>query len=99
VLDVANIIWCTGYSAAFAWIDLPIMANDRPKHERGIVKDEPGLYFVGLEFQYAASSAMIHGVSRDAEYIARAVAERRRADYPSSAKSTVTSGVATATVP
>jgi putative flavoprotein involved in K+ transport len=99
VLDVANVIWCTGYSAAFSWIELPITANDRPTHERGVVTDEPGLFFLGLEFLYAASSSSLHGVWRDAEYIARAVAERRRADYPSRANSTVTSGVATATVP
>jgi putative flavoprotein involved in K+ transport len=80
VLEVANVIWCTGYQPGFSWIDLPEVADDRPLHERGIVAAQPGLYFVGLEFLYAASSAMIHGVGRDAERIARAVAARRRAD-------------------
>lgn len=77
VIDPANIIWCTGFEPGFSWIDLPVFAeNGEPRHERGIVKDMPGLYFVGLHFLYALSSTMIHGVSRDAERIARAVARR-----------------------
>jgi putative flavoprotein involved in K+ transport len=24
VLDVANVIWCTGYRADFSWIGLPV---------------------------------------------------------------------------
>ncbi len=74
VLEVANVIWCTGYHPGFSWIDLPIFDGDEPSHERGIVTREPGLYFVGLEFLYAASSAMVQGVSRDAEYVVRAIA-------------------------
>ncbi len=99
ILDVANVIWCTGYQPGLSWIDLPAMADGLPTHARGIVAGEPGLYFVGLEFLYAASSAMIHGVGRDAQRIARAIGARRRAGYASTVKSTLTSGVATATVP
>jgi putative flavoprotein involved in K+ transport len=79
VLDVANIVWCTGFHPGFSWIDLPVFdANGEPRHERGIVGSEPGLFFVGLHFLYAFSSTMIHGVGRDAERIARAVASRAR---------------------
>lgn len=73
VLTVANVIWCTGFHPGFSWIELPIFAGGKPLHERGIVASEPGLYFVGLKFLYAASSTMVHGVSRDAEYIVRAI--------------------------
>jgi putative flavoprotein involved in K+ transport len=69
VLDVANVIWCTGFTPSFSWIDLPIMGEKEPKHRRGVVQSQPGLYFVGLNFLYAFSSTMIQGVSRDAEYI------------------------------
>lgn len=73
-LAAANIIWCTGYGPGFEWIDLPIFGADgQPRHERGIVAGEPGLYFVGLNFLYAASSTMIHGVARDAEYVVGAI--------------------------
>ena len=77
VLDVANVIWCTGFHPGFSWIDLPVFGSDgEPRHDRGVVRDQPGLYFVGLHFLYAFSSTMIHGVGRDAARIADAVAGR-----------------------
>jgi putative flavoprotein involved in K+ transport len=47
ILDVANIIWCTGFRPGFSWIDLPILKEEEPIHEHGVVANEPGLYFVG----------------------------------------------------
>lgn len=83
VLPVANVVWCTGFHPGFSWIDLPVFGADgQPLHDRGIVAAEPGLYFVGLHFLYAMSSTMIHGVGRDAERIARDIAERARAGAP-----------------
>jgi putative flavoprotein involved in K+ transport len=77
VLDVANVIWCTGFDPGFSWIDLPIFdADGEPRHERGVVPGESGLYFVGLHFLYAMSSTMIHGVGRDAEYLAEVIQKR-----------------------
>jgi putative flavoprotein involved in K+ transport len=76
LLDVANVIWCTGFRPGLEWIDLPIFDGDgEPMHERGLVPGAPGLSFVGLHFLYAMSSTMIHGASRDAERIARHIAE------------------------
>jgi putative flavoprotein involved in K+ transport len=72
-LDVANVIWATGYEPGFDWIDLPGVPGGVPRHERGVVANEPGLYFVGLHFQYAASSGQIQGVARDAAYVVRAI--------------------------
>ena len=86
VLDVQNVMWCTGFHPGFSWIDLPIFdARGEPRHEKGVVTEVPGLYFVGLHFLYALSSTMIHGVGRDAERIARAVAERSRHNSSASA--------------
>jgi putative flavoprotein involved in K+ transport len=77
-LDVTNVIWCTGFHPGFSWIDLPVFADSgAPLHEGGVVTSEPGLYFVGLHFLYAFSSTMIHGVGRDADRIAAAIAARR----------------------
>jgi putative flavoprotein involved in K+ transport len=74
---VRNVVWCTGYRPGFeSWINLPIHGEHEPRHERGVVPGQPGLFFVGLHFQRALSSEMIHGVGRDAEEIVRAV-ERR----------------------
>lgn len=78
VLDVANIIWCTGFHPGFSWIDLPRFGEQGPLHERGVATGEPGLYFVGLSFLFAASSSMVHGVGRDAEYVAKAIQARQR---------------------
>jgi len=77
VVDAANVVWCTGYDPGFSWIDLPVFDEDgQPRQDRGVVRGEPGLYFVGLHFLYAMSSTMIHGVGRDADYVANAIARR-----------------------
>lgn len=80
VLDVANVIWCTGFHPGFSWIDLPIFTDEEqpnePAHHRGIVADQPGLYFVGLLFLYAQSSSIISGVGRDAQRIVEHIASR-----------------------
>jgi putative flavoprotein involved in K+ transport len=82
VLDVSNVIWCTGFNSGFSWIDLPVFdADGDAKHESGVVTSVAGLYFVGLKFLYAASSSAIHGVGRDAARIAdRISATRRKTD-------------------
>lgn len=77
VLDVANVIWCTGFRQDFSWIDLPIFDDAGVlEHDRGIVARVPGLYFVGLHFQYAITSEVITGVGRDAEHVVRHLVAR-----------------------
>jgi putative flavoprotein involved in K+ transport len=44
VLDVANVIWCTGFEHAAGWIEVPIARTDGwPHEERGVVPSAPGL--------------------------------------------------------
>ncbi len=77
VLDVANVIWCTGLAPDFRWISLPIFNEDGdPMHDRGVVESESGLYFIGMYFLYALASVLIGGVGRDAEHVARHIASR-----------------------
>jgi putative flavoprotein involved in K+ transport len=76
VIDVKNIIWCTGFYHAYSWIDIPIFKDKEPMQERGVVKNEPGLYFVGMHFLYSLSSAMIHGAERDAEHVVSTIISR-----------------------
>jgi len=76
-LEVANVVWCTGFNLGLSFVDLPIFdETGEPRHERGIVAEQPGVFFVGQHFQYAMSSTMIHGVGRDAESIAKAIGAR-----------------------
>jgi putative flavoprotein involved in K+ transport len=83
VLDVANVMWCTGFRPDFRWVDLPVFAGDgQPIHDRGIVRSEPGLYFVGLVFLHAATSEILPGVGRDAERIAKHIASSEGAQVP-----------------
>jgi putative flavoprotein involved in K+ transport len=78
VLEVANVVWSTGYVSDFSWIDLPVFDElGDPVHDRGVVASEPGLYFVGLYFLYALASVLVGGVGRDAEYIAKHIASRQ----------------------
>jgi len=83
VLDVANVIWATGFQHALPWIDLPIERDgDWPREVRGVIPSAPGLYVVGLPFQYAGSSSLVGGVGRDAAYLAGVIAARARLGVP-----------------
>jgi putative flavoprotein involved in K+ transport len=75
LIEVENVIWCTGFRQDFPWIDLPIFDEEgRPRHERGVVPSAPGLYFVGLVGQYSLSSDVLPGASRDPRYVAKVIA-------------------------
>lgn len=83
VVDVRNVIWCTGFRPGFSWIDLPILGDrQEPAREGGVVATEPGLYFIGLHFLYSMTSETVTGVWRDAWRIARHIASRMRAHEP-----------------
>jgi putative flavoprotein involved in K+ transport len=77
VLDVRSVVWCTGLDPGFSWIDIDVHGDIEPRHVGGLVPDVPGLYFLGLMFLYAASSVMVHGVSRDAARLADVIARKR----------------------
>jgi putative flavoprotein involved in K+ transport len=78
IMAVANVVWCTGFRPGFEdWIHLPVHDphdDHEPRHHRGVASDQPGLFFVGLHFQRALSSVMIHGVGRDAAEIVDRIA-------------------------
>lgn len=79
VVEVANVVWCTGFRQAFDWVDLPVFTPDGwPEELRGVVDKAPGLYFCGLSFQYAAASMVIAGAGRDAAYVAKQIVRRSR---------------------
>ncbi|MFW3384498.1 UNVERIFIED_CONTAM: NAD(P)-binding domain-containing protein [Kocuria sp. CPCC 205274] len=74
-IQVENVVWCTGFQQRFDWIPADVLQEDGwPREYRGVVDGAPGMYFCGLSFQYAFSSMLLPGVSRDARYIARRIA-------------------------
>jgi putative flavoprotein involved in K+ transport len=86
VLDVANVIWCTGFRPDFGWLDVPAFDGDgAPVHQRGVATVS-GLYFVGLDFLYSFASENVGGVYRDAKHIAEHIAKgRAQSRLPASA--------------
>jgi putative flavoprotein involved in K+ transport len=81
VVDVRNVVWCTGFRPDFSWIDVPFAMGDDgyPVQHRGVVDSAPGLYFVGLLFLHSFTSMLIGGTGRDAERVARHIAAQRQA--------------------
>ena len=87
VLDVANVLWCTGFAADYAWIRPPIKLDEYgwPVQYRGVAPN-PGLYFLGVLFQYSFTSMLILGAGRDAAYVVDRIAERLANGVPEGAK-------------
>jgi putative flavoprotein involved in K+ transport len=80
VMDVANVIWSTGFRQVFDWIKAPVIGADGwPEEMRGVADSAPGLFFCGLCFQYAFTSMTLPGVGRDAEYVAKRIVARSTA--------------------
>ncbi|MDQ1716576.1 MAG: putative flavoprotein involved in transport [Pseudonocardiales bacterium] len=79
VLDVANVIWCTGFVPDFGWIDLPgLDSSGHLSTYRGRVTGQPGLYMLGQEFQYMFNSHTVGGVGRDAAFVVNDIAKRSK---------------------
>lgn len=82
-LEPANVIWCTGYGRDFDWLTVPYPCEDEwPQQERGVVAEVPGLYFMGLLFQFAFTSMLIGGAEREAKHAAAHLAKSRKARRP-----------------
>ena len=70
VLDVTNVIWCTGFRPDYSWIDLPLeYEGGYPKQYRGAVERHPGLYFLGMLFLHSFSSMLVLGAGRDSKRV------------------------------
>ena len=78
VVDVRNVVWCTGFEPDFSWIDVPFAREDDgyPVQYRGVVDSAPGLYFVGLVFLHSFASMLVRGTGRDAERVVTHIVSR-----------------------
>jgi putative flavoprotein involved in K+ transport len=72
-LDVAAVIWATGFRVDHSWVDVPVFDEaGRVVHRRGVT-DSPGLYFLGLSWQHTRGSALLGWVKDDAEHVAQQI--------------------------
>jgi putative flavoprotein involved in K+ transport len=77
---VDAVIWATGYRADYSWIKLPVVdPKGEARHRRGVT-DVPGLYFLGLTWEYTRGSALLGWVKEDAEFIANEIARNAEVD-------------------
>ena len=73
---LAAVIWCTGYSSDFSWIEVPVFdGSGQPSHDRGVTQSQ-GLYFVGLPWLHTWGSGRFCGVADDAEHLAGLISLR-----------------------
>jgi putative flavoprotein involved in K+ transport len=78
---ITSVIWSTGFTRDHRWIEIPAFdGRGYPMHWRG-ASSCPGLYFLGLPWQYSWGSGRFEAVGRDAEFLANHIdASRRLAD-------------------
>ena len=87
-LDVDLVIWATGYRSDYSWISIPgATAEGRIVHRRGVT-GVPGLYCIGLSWQYTRGSALLGFVADDAAYLADQIVSRARDVRPAHAETT-----------
>jgi putative flavoprotein involved in K+ transport len=79
-LSVAAVVWATGFRVDHTWIEAPVFdASGRAQHRRGVTA-APGLYFLGLQWQYTRGSALLGWVKEDAQHIAQQIAAHQRSE-------------------
>ena len=66
-------IWATGFRYDHSWIEVPVFDDGGAvAHERGVT-GSPGLYFLGLQWQYTRGSALLGWVKDDAKHLAERI--------------------------
>lgn len=73
---ITSLIWCIGFRSDYDWIKASIFdERGYPQHDRGVTPS-PGLYFLGLPWQYSWGSGRFSGVARDARFLLEAIVAR-----------------------
>ncbi|MDX8483400.1 NAD(P)/FAD-dependent oxidoreductase [Mesorhizobium sp. VK24D] len=68
--SIRTIIWATGYSRSFGWLEPAALGADGELAHQGGVTSVPGLYALGFRFLRKRDSNFIGGVGTDAQAIA-----------------------------
>jgi putative flavoprotein involved in K+ transport len=75
--NITSVVWCIGFRQDFSWIDVPVFSGrGAPGHSRGVTS-APGLYFLGLPWQWTWGSGRFSGVGDDARYLAERIRSQR----------------------
>ena len=76
---ITSILWATGFSSDWSWVDLPIFNGaGYPSHRRGVTQMD-GVYVLGMPWLHTWGSGRFVGIGRDAAYLAERMAARRAA--------------------
>jgi putative flavoprotein involved in K+ transport len=72
---VGSVVWSTGFGRDDRWIEIAVFdGRGYPAHRRGVTAC-PGLYFLGLPWQWTWGSGRFCGVGEDAGYLAARIEE------------------------
>ena len=67
--EVGAVIWCTGFTAQFEWLHVPVIGDTgHPVHERGVAA-VPGVYFLGFPWLHSRKSGVIYGIEEDGRHL------------------------------
>jgi putative flavoprotein involved in K+ transport len=66
---ISTIVWATGYTLDYGWIDAPILDEQGVPRTRRGVSDLPGLCFLGLLWQHSQASASLVAPTLDGPYL------------------------------
>jgi putative flavoprotein involved in K+ transport len=77
-LSVDAIVYATGFRVDHSWVEVPVFDDTGRAQQRRGVTSAPGLYFLGLQWQYTRGSALLGWVKDDARHIAEQIAARQR---------------------
>ena len=74
---IKNIIWSTGFTVDYSWIDFPEIFDTKgfPIYKRGVTA-ESCLYFIGLPWLHTWGSGRFSHVGQDAMYISNYILDR-----------------------
>jgi putative flavoprotein involved in K+ transport len=85
--EVDAVIWATGYTADYSWIDVPEATDEygHIRHARGVTP-ATGLYVLGLTWQHTRGSALIGWVGADAAYLTEQITGLHQQEQPASVR-------------
>lgn len=76
---ISTVLWATGFGRDHRWLDVPVLGEDGEIVQRRGETPVPGLYVLGMRFQWTRGSHFIDRVGADARHVAEAIALRRSA--------------------